>query len=307
MKVAVLGGTGFIGKHIVEELVRKGHQVEVWTRFPADYLAPSEQAVAVQWPLDESQKRDIEAVINLAGETINQRWTAVAKRRIMESRVNTTYHLLELVKKRVISPQVVINGSAIGYYGTSQDKRFSEEAATGSDFLAQVVAAWEKTADQFNQLNVRLIKLRIGLVLGKDGGALPKMLLPYHMFIGGRVGSGKQWISWIHIQDLVQIIEEALTQPHYDGTYNAVAPEPVTMQVFGQTIGQVLKRPHWFPVPGFALKMLLGEMSTLLLQGQYVKADKLQQANYRFSYPTLNKALEELLVKGDGKKDNKRD
>ncbi|GAA0370141.1 TIGR01777 family oxidoreductase [Bacillus horti] len=298
MKVAILGGSGFIGTHLTEHLLAAGHQVQIWTRAPEEYDLDYDVELQ-KWPLDESRKHlDIDAIVNLAGETINQRWTAEAKERILHSRVDTTYHVVQLIKKGFLAPKIIVNGSAVGYYGTSKNKKFKENDPPQNDFLSQVAAAWEKVAEQFKSLNqpIRLVKLRFGLVLG-DGGALPKMALPYKMFAGGRVGSGKQWVSWIHVHDISRMITFALEQEQVEGVYNAVAPHPVMMNELGKTIGQALNRPHWLPAPSFAFQLALGEMSDLLLKGQHVLADKIQHEGFTFAYPKLLPALKQSLQK----------
>lgn len=294
MKVAILGGSGFIGKYLTKHLLDEGYKVEIWTRAPEEYTY-TDQVQVEKWPLDLSRKHlDIDVIVNLAGETINQKWTPEAKEGILQSRVDTTYHIYQLISNGYLAPKVIINGSAVGYYGTSAHRKFTESDPPQNDFLAQVTAAWERAADQLSSLQIRLVKLRLGLVLG-DGGALPKMLLPYKLYVGGRLGAGTQWVSWIHIQDVARMVQYVIEHEEVSGVYNAVAPEPVRMNDFGKTIGKVLHRPHWFPAPAFGLKALLGEMSMLILQGQYVIPKRIQEAGFSFEYPSLEAALTNIL------------
>jgi uncharacterized protein (TIGR01777 family) len=302
MKVAILGGSGFIGSYLTKHLVSKGHEVVIWTRSPekikSEYDFESSAVEAEKWPLEaDTLHPNIEAVVNLAGETINQRWTPSAKNRILNSRVKTTQGLIQAIESGKVHPKVLVNGSAIGYYGTSLDMEFTEaDHHQGDDFLAQVTMAWEKEADQAKNLGVRVVKARFGVVLGRDGGALPNMLLPYKLFAGGRIGSGQQWMSWIHIKDVVNLLTFTLENEAIEGPLNCTAPFPVRMNQFGETVGKVLSRPHWFPTPGFAMKLLLGEMSDLILKGQHVLPQKALKQGYAFAFPQLEESLQALLT-----------
>ena len=204
--------------------------------------------------------------------------------------------MVEYIREGVLKPKVVINGSAIGYYGSSSTDRLTEDSPAGNDFLAEVVQAWEKEAETLVGLGVRLIKARIGLVLGLGGGALPNMLLPYKLFLGGNLGTGKQWVSWIHLHDLVRLFAYCLSKTDLEGAINFTAPNPVQMETLGKTIGQVLCRPHWLPAPSWALRLILGEMSDLILKGQRVVPDKALAAGFHYEYPQLGQALEDLLT-----------
>jgi len=301
MKIAILGGSGFIGKELAKHLIDLGYEVEIWSRNPersgsiTDAVATSSIAVK-KWPLDRSKDyQDIEVVVNLAGETINQRWTKQAKQRILSSRVETTRSVIEEIQAGTISPKVLINASAVGFYDTSVDQSFTEEDGPGDDFLAQVTSAWEQEADKAKEYGVRVVKTRFGVVLGKGDGALPRMILPYKLFAGGPVGSGKQWVAWIHSRDIVGLIQFAIENPSIEGALNCTAPQTVQMNQFGHIVGKVMKRPHWLPVPSFALKILLGEMSDLVLKGQRVTPEKALKGGYNFTHPELESALEVLL------------
>lgn len=237
----------------------------------------------------------IDAVINLAGEPINSgRWTKTKKAQIVSSRVNTTDGLLRQLAKLKKCPRVFINASAIGYYGTSLTETFTENSDSGNDFLATTVQSWEAKASYAKNLGIRTVFTRFGIVLG-NGGALPNMTLPYRLFIGGTIGSGKQWVSWIHIQDAARLIAFALENEHIEGPINVTSPTPITMKEFGQIISKVMKRPYWIPVPSFILKCVLGEMSILVLEGQQAIPEKACKHGFTFSYPHLEEALSTIL------------
>ncbi|MEY4480338.1 MAG: hypothetical protein RLZZ267_1016 [Bacillota bacterium] len=293
MKVVIAGGTGFIGGHLTNALMVAGHQVIHLSRRASD----KGLVTTVSWEQlqqNPDQFGPVDAVVNLAGESINQRWTPAAKQRILQSRIHTTKAIATWVNQLEQKPKVVVNGSAIGYYGQSAEVTFDESSAQqpGDDFLTEVGRQWEAEADHIQ--GVRVVKLRTGLVLARDGGALPKMALPYSLFAGGPVGHGKQWYSWIHIQDFVRLILFAIENPAISGPLNGTAPHPVTNDQFGRTLGRVMRRPHFFPVPAFMLKLLFGEMSTILLDGQRVIPQKAITQQFQFDFPTLEQALTNL-------------
>ena len=317
MKVGIIGGSGFVGTHLSRHLAEQGHEVIVWTRSPHQTKRPinfTETSVRLaHWPLPKelasgsgSDQRNeerladddvlsVDAIVNLAGETINQRWTTKAKENILNSRIETTKRLVKYIQDGVLRPKVVLNASAIGYYGTSLTDKFNEQSLPGDDFLANVCQAWEQEADAVTSLEVRLLKLRVGVVLGRDQGALSRLLMPYRLFVGGTVGSGQQWVSWIHVDDLVRLICFALENEALEGAVNGTAPRPVRMKEFGKTVGKVLHRPHWFPVPTFLLRMIFGEMSALIVRGQHVLPEKALQNGFAFRYAELEDALADLL------------
>ena len=300
MKIAIAGGSGFIGTALTKQLIAKGHHVSILTRQPKQ--KNSEQITYIPWLADnhhpEVMLEGIDAFINLAGESIAaKRWTAEQKERLLSSRVQTVSASQNILKNIVKRPQVYINASAIGYYGFSLTKTFTEKSAPDKEnFLTIVAKQWEADAKQAEQLGIRTVLLRFGLVLDKSAGALPKMLLPYRLFIGGNLGSGRQWYSWIHLADCIGLIIHALEQEQVEGALNVTAPNPVTMLQFGQTLGSVLHRPHWLPAPAFALKLLLGEMSSLIIEGQKVLPEKALATGYQFKFPTIKEALEDLLT-----------
>jgi len=239
--------------------------------------------------------RDIEGVVNLAGASIgNRRWTGAVKQEIINSRVNATRALVTAINRGTMQPRILLNASAVGYYGPRGDEKITEEEAAGPDFLAQVCRHWEAEAYQVQNPATRVLTLRIGVVLGKEG-ALARMVLPYRFFLGGPLGRGTQWISWIHVQDLIRMIRFILAQEGINGPVNGTAPNPVTMREFAKLTGRVLRRPAWLPVPEFLLKTALGQMSEMLLHGQRVIPAKMLAAGFPFAYPDLKPALADLL------------
>ncbi|RWZ51298.1 TIGR01777 family protein [Halobacillus fulvus] len=301
MNIAVTGGTGFVGSKLTDALIQEGHHVYILTRSPEKYK-DTEQVTHVGWLKDDynpaAKLQDVEAIVNLAGESLNSgRWTEERKRSILESRIQATEGVLELIDQLDKKPKVLVNASAVGFYGQSKTKTFTEETTEpGRDFLANVVTEWEERASQAKEKGVRTTYIRFGIILGEKG-ALPKMILPYKMMIGGNLGSGEQWMSWIHIDDVVGLIQFALQNDSIEGPMNGTAPNPKRNKDFGQTLGNVLNRPHWIPAPAFALKAALGDMSTLLLDGQSVIPKKAVAHGYTFQYPKLEPALESILKK----------
>jgi uncharacterized protein len=294
MKIAVFGGSGFIGQHLVRDLVQRGDEVMVVSR---SSRPPDHGVRFVTWAELKKQPELAEgfhAFVNLAGESINQRWSKQAKSRIQHSRLEATRQVKELIDQLTEKPEVVVNGSGMSIYGYSEDAAFDDQSPPRrTDFLAQTVDAWERAADQIQ--GCRIVKLRIGLVLGTSGGAFPLMTLPYRLFVGGRVGSGKQWHSWIHIEDMTGIILYCIDDREISGSVNCTAPEPVTNDEFGRQAGIALGRPHWFPVPAILMKMLFGEMSEVLLEGQRVLPSKMIDLGYSFRYASIERAFNHLL------------
>lgn len=301
MKIAITGATGFVGSRLVEKLKAEGHQILVFTRNPerARRIFSNLEIVAYDpkksgdWP----QKIDgCDAVVNLAGEPISERWTPEHKKAILESRQLGTQKIVEAIAQANPKPGVLISASAIGYYGTSETATFDENSAPGSDFLAQVCQTWEAEAQKVKEAGVRLVILRNGIVLG-NGGALAKMIPPFQMFAGGPIGSGRQWFSWIHQDDLVNLIIEALKRPEIEGTFNATAPNPVRMNQLCQALGEAIHRPSWLPVPDFALEFLLGEGSKVVLEGQQVLPKATLAIGFQYKYPTIKPALTDIISK----------
>ncbi|MGQ9869641.1 thylakoid membrane protein ThyD [Leptodesmis sp.] len=305
MKVAVTGATGFVGHRLVERLQAEGHQVVVFTRnpdraakvfpktaFPAVAIVAYTPTVAGEW---QQAIAGCDGVVNLAGEPISERWTAAHKQAILESRKLGTRRIVEAIVQANPKPQVLVNASAIGYYGTSETVTFDESSNPGNDFLAEVCKMWESEAQKVKEAGVRLVILRLGIVLGM-GGAIARMLPPFKLFAGGPIGSGKQWFSWIHRDDLVSLILQALTQPSMAGIYNATAPNPVRMAEFCHTLGEVIHRPSWLPVPAFAIEALLGDGAIVVLEGQEVIPKRTLETGFQYQYPTVKQALEEVVT-----------
>ncbi len=305
MKIAITGATGLVGSRLVEKLDTLGNQIIVFTRNPnkaakifPPTIFPNIEVIrySPQKSGDWQQKiSGCDAVINLAGEPIAERWTPKQKQVIMESRQLGTRKIVEAIAQAEIKPQVLISGSAIGYYGTSETAVFEEDSNSGNDFLAQVCQQWEAEAEKVKELGVRLVIFRIGIVLA-NGGALGKMIGPFKMFAGGPIGSGRQWFSWIHREDLIELISQALTRSDMSGVYNATSPNPVLMSQLSQTLGEVLNRPSWLPVPDFVLELLLGDGAVVVLEGQQVLPKKTQATGFQYRYPELRSALVDIVA-----------
>ena len=305
MHIVVTGGTGFIGRALCASLFQDGHRVTILTRDAREASQLLGAIVtAIEWNGREAGAWEhclegADAVINLAGAPIaDARWTNARKRLLTESRVLTTRLLVEAMSSRSSKPRTLISASGIGYYGASDDHVLDEGAARGQGFLADLCLAWEADALRAAEFGTRVVLLRTGMVLEHDGGALPKMLLPFRLFAGGPIMPGTQWVSWIHRRDHIGLIQWAITTPNVSGPVNAVAPGPMTMNTFCEDLGRVLHRPSWLPVPGLALKGVLGELGTLMTTGQRVNPTKALAGGYVFRYPTLEPALRAILTKG---------
>ena len=301
MKVAITGATGFVGSRLVEELQARGHQPLILTRNRDAALKAFPKVEAVAYTPTESGSwqeaiAGCDGVVHLAGEPIAEsRWTPKQKQEILTSRQLSTRKIVEAIAKANPKPSVLVNASAIGYYGTSETATFDETSPSSNDFLAEVCQAWEAEAQKVKQVGVRLVVLRLGIVLG-DGGALAKMIPPFKLFAGGPLGTGKQWFSWIHRDDLVNLILEALTRKDIEGVLNATAPNPVRMSEFCQVLGKTLNRPSWLPVPSFVPEALLGEGAKVVLEGQQVLPKRTTSYGFDYKYPTLQQALTEILT-----------
>ncbi|MEH2245925.1 TIGR01777 family oxidoreductase [Nostoc sp.] len=336
MKVAITGATGFVGSRLIQRLHGKGDKIVVLTRntafaqkvFPSEAY-PNLEIVAYTPNASGSWQSVIascDAVVNLAGEPIGEgRWTPERKQEILNSRKLGTQKIVEAIvsanpKTAVATtgnhplaevpsvggsgvgtpatrclPSVLINASAIGYYGTSETATFDETSLSGNDFLAQVCQAWEAEARKVKDAGVRLVILRFGIVLG-NGGALGKMIPPFKLFAGGPIGSGRQWFSWIHVDDLVNLILQALTKAEIEGVYNATAPNPVRMADLSQALGRVMNRPSWLPVPAFAIEALLGDGAIVVLEGQQVIPKRTVETGFEYKHPNLQSALTQILT-----------
>jgi uncharacterized protein (TIGR01777 family) len=295
VKIAISGASGLIGRRLLKTLAADGHSLHVLSRHAGTNL-PGNVKLFVWDPMKGDPPaeaiRDIDAVIHLAGEPIAQRWNEDVKRRIRDSRVTGTANLVKALAGR--PPQTLICASAIGYYGDRADEVLTESSGPGTGYLPEVCVEWEKAAQAAEAFGVRVVRLRTGIVLDPKGGALAKMLPPFKMGVGGRIGSGRQWMSWIHAEDLAGMIRWALATP-ISGPVNGVAPHPVTNAEFTRVLAATLHRPAVFPVPTFGLKLLFGEMSEVLLGSQRVAPQAAESGGFHFRFPQLDRALADAL------------
>jgi uncharacterized protein (TIGR01777 family) len=307
MRVIITGGTGMIGGALCASLAADGHEVILLTRSPGRVRGLPANVRAAGWDAASADgwaelADGASAIVNLAAESIGgeryipDRWTAEKKRRIRQSRLDAGRAVVDAVRRAANKPQVVVQPSGIDYYGAPENGLITEDYPAGDTFLASVAVDWEASTAPVKEEGVRHVITRSGLVLSPKGGTLPRVLLPYRLFVGGPFGSGKQWWSWIHLEDEVRAIRFLIEQPEAQGAFNLVAPQPVQNQTFGKTLGRVLGRPHYFPVPGFALRFALGEVASLVLGGQRVAPHRLLEMGFQFSFPTLEEALRDLLA-----------
>ncbi|KAL2469326.1 Epimerase family protein SDR39U1-like protein [Forsythia ovata] len=301
MTVSITGATGFIGKRLVQKLHADNHRVRVLTRSrtKAQSIFPAKNFPGIVIAEESEWRNCIQgstAVVNLAGMPISTRWSPEIKKEIKNSRIRVTSKVVDLINdsQDELRPKVLVSATAVGYYGTSETRVFDEQSPSGRDYLAEVCREWEATALKANG-NVRLALIRIGVVLGKDGGALAKMIPLFNMFAGGPLGSGKQWFSWIHVDDLVNLIYEALSNPTYNGVINGTAPNPVRLSEMCDQLGSVLGRPSWLPVPDIALKAVLGEGACVVLEGQKVLPTRAKELGFPFKYPYVKDALKTIV------------
>ena len=297
MKYIISGGTGFIGRRLVKQLLADTDYVAVWSRKPGLELRTG--VASHSWdPLHgeppEESINGMDTVIHLAGEPVAQRWNAEVRRRISDSRVLGTRRLVDVIGRVKHKPTTLITASAIGYYGDRGTEILQENAGPGKGFLAQVCMGWEAEADRAAQFGVRVVKLRIGIVLGKDGGALQPMRPVFRAGLGGKLGSGWQFMPWIHVEDVVGMIRHAATHD-VSGAMNCTAPNPVTNAEFTAALGKAVHRPAIFPVPGFVLRLLFGEMGAHMLDSARVVPKAALRSGYEFQYPELAGALANLV------------
>jgi uncharacterized protein (TIGR01777 family) len=278
MNVAITGASGFIGRAVAENLQSSGHIV---------------RAVSLRGALKTDALAGVNAVVHLAGEPVAQRWTAHTRDRILRSRVEGTRALVAAMRGN--PPQVLISASAVGYYGSRGDEILIESAPPADDFLGRVAAAWEEEAQAAEPLGVRVARVRIGMVLGKNGGALARMLPPFRMGVGGRLGNGRQWMSWIHIDDLIALIAFLMKESTVRGVFNATSPYPVTNREFTRALAEAVHRPAILPVPAFVLRFVFGEMASVLLASQRAVPDAAQRAGFVFENPDIFAALAQIV------------
>ncbi len=299
MRFIIAGGTGFIGSFLSQKLKNLGHEIIILTR--TNRPSTDSQLKYVKWDAKTgtgwSDLITSETVIvNLAGSSIAKgRWTDKRKKELIESRVNSGKAIVDGIKQSGKHPKAMFQASAVGYYGTSEDLVFYEDTKPEKvDFLSNVCQQWENSTQELEELGVRRIVGRIGIALWKDEGALPLMALPVKLFVGGKIGSGNQWISWIHIYDLVNAIIFLCDKEEAQGVYNLVAPNAVINSYFMKTLAKTLRRPYWFPTPSFMLILVLGEKSSTVLNGQRVFPKRLIDDGFEFQYPTLEQALRQI-------------
>ncbi|WP_456405142.1 TIGR01777 family oxidoreductase [Thiolapillus sp.] len=298
MQILITGGTGFIGRQLCSRLQATGHHLTVLSRQPAERVRQLCGAVKPLTSLAQLNERDcFDAVVNLAGEAIiGPRWSKQRKQALWESRVALTRELVGWMAGAEQKPEVLISGSAVGYYG-DQGERLLEENAPPVEqgFGQELCAAWEAAAREAEALGVRVCVLRTGPVLGRDGGMLQRMLLPFRLGLGGPIGDGRQWLAWIHIEDHLRMIEALLEAEAMQGSFNASAPSPVTSKEFAQVLGRALRRPAMLPAPAWLLKLAMGEQAEILLGSQRAVPVRFEQVGFEFRYPELQTALEEIL------------
>jgi uncharacterized protein (TIGR01777 family) len=296
MKVTVTGATGLIGSRLVGRLLERGDEVTVLSREPEEARSALGDVDAVAWeptggPAPAGALAGRDGIVHLAGENVAQRWSDVAKERILVSRELGTRELVAGLRAADPRPGTLVSASAAGYYGPRGDERLDETAEPGSDFLAEVVQAWEAEAKAAEELGMRVVRVRTGVVLDRSGGALAKMLPPFRAGIGGPVAGGRQYLPWIHLDDLVGIYLAALDGDDWSGPVNASAPEPVTNKEFSKALGRALHRPAFLPVPAFALRVLYGEMADIVTTGQRAIPTRALELGYAFRHPDLDEAL----------------
>jgi uncharacterized protein len=302
MRVTVTGATGLIGARLVEELVRRGDEVTVLSRDPeraGERLGA--EVVAVKWaplrgPAPAEALAGADGVVHLAGEPVAQHWSAAAKEQIRESRAEGTGNLVAGLREAQPRPRVLVSASAVGYYGPRGDEELDESTPPGEDFLAEVCVAWEQAAREAEALDVRVALVRTGVVLDAHGGALAKMLPPFRLGVGGPVAGGRQWMPWIHMDDLVGIYLAALDAEGWSGPVNAAAPHPATNADFSKALGRALHRPAVMPVPALALRALYGEMAQIVTTGQRAVPRRARALGYAFRHPELDEALRSALA-----------
>ena len=296
MHILLTGGTGLIGRQLCRHWLSQGHRLTVWSRTPAKVAKICGAQVRGIARLEELGQEPVDAIVNLAGAPIADRpWTHKRKALLWSSRITLTEALLAWLESREQKPQVLISGSAVGWYGDGGERELSEDSPPViDDFASQLCIAWEETAQRAEGLGIRVIFIRTGLVLSADGGFLSRLLLPFKLGLGGPIGSGRQWMPWIHINDQIALIDFLLHRQSASGPYNACAPNPVRNREFAKTLGSVLNRPSCMPLPTLALKVCLGELSLLLLGGQKAVPARLLEAGFTFQFTDLRAALDDL-------------
>jgi len=300
MNITITGASGLIGRRLLKNLSAAGHSIHALSRHAGTNLPPGVKLSvwdAEKGPPPDDSLRDADAVINLAGIPIAQRWSADVKRHIYESRVAGTRNLVAGIAKLAKKPQVLVSSSAVGYYGSRGDELLDENSAPAHDFIAGLCVEWEKEARAAESIGVRVVCIRTGIVLDPRGGALKQMLPPFKMGAGGRLGDGRHYMAWIHAEDIVSLFRFAIDTPTVPPTLNGAAPNPVTNSEFTRVLAATLHRPAILPMPAFALNLLFGEMSSILLGSQRAVPKAAESAGFRFRYPDLTGALSDILTR----------
>jgi uncharacterized protein len=304
MRIIIAGGTGFLGSPLAEMYAEEGHDVRVLTRSVEPGVTRHDPGTGVPgitrvgWAADgatgpwAATLEGADAVINLSGESLaSRRWSEAAKKRLRDSRLLATRSLAAAIRGATTPPPVFISGSAVGFYGPSDNQPLTEKDPPGTDFLAQLCADWEREARQAERQGTRVVLLRTGIVLERSGGALPQMMRPFRFFAGGPLGSGRQYVSWIHRLDWIEIVRWIVQTPEIDGPVNATAPHPVTNKHLSRALGHAMHRPSLMPTPGFAIKIAIGEFADSVLTGQRVIPARAQASGYHFRYPEIEQAF----------------
>ncbi len=306
MRIIITGGTGLIGAALTRSLLGDGHEVIVLSRNPAKHKGGPEGQTLVQWDGRSAagwgeHANGADAIVNLAGEGIaDGRWSQTRRKRILQSRLDAATAVMGAMTAATEKPRVLVQGSAVGYYGPRKAERIAEEMSPGTDWLSHVVWEWENATAAASRLGVRRAVARTGVVFSPKGGAFPKMKLPFDLvFAGGPLGSGDQYVPWIHIEDEVRALRFLIENPSAEGAYNLSAPNPVTYKEFASAMGEVMGRTSFMPAPGFALKAVLGDMASILLTGQRVVPTRLLEQGFTFNYPDLEAALRNILNKAE--------
>ena len=301
MKILITGGTGFVGTQLTSRLIQDNHEVTILSR-SAKRSGEIPRGISYLQG-DPTQKgswqeaiKNHDAAINLAGASIFAKWTEEHKKAIRESRVSTTRNIVEGIPSRPQKPFTFFSTSAVGYYGFCGDEELTEESPNGDDFLARIASEWEGEALKAEEKDARVVITRFGIVMGEKGGALGQMIPLFKKFIGGPIGSGRQWFSWVHIKDLAEAFSFLLKHPEISGPVNVCSPNPVRNKDLGKALGKALHRPSFMPAPGFMIKLVLGEFGSVILEGQRVIPKRLLDSGFAFQYPEIDKALQEIVV-----------
>ncbi|MBS4012481.1 MAG: TIGR01777 family oxidoreductase [Bacteroidetes bacterium] len=293
MKILISGGSGFIGRNLHNSLSKEGHYIKILTRDKDNKYLDHNTLFSYDY-FDNGNIENFDIVINLSGESIGKgRWTSKRKEKIFKSRIDTTSRIVKAINTKKITPILLINASAIGYYGNRGDEELNESSLSGNDFLSQVCVKWEEEAQK---ANTRVVNIRTGLVLG-DNDAFKKLILPFNLYLGGIIGSGNQWVSWIHIEDLVNAVSHIIQDETIEGPINITSPNALIMKEFQRVIGKALKKPFWLSIPEFALRLIMGEMAAIVLNSQKVFPKKLIASGFQFKYPEATDSISNLIKK----------